>query len=60
MKQIQVFNKIKKQTNYFFFLNIFYEFKNVAQILGSAKAEVYSELCQTSNKKLFAVTVRRC
>ena len=49
-----------QKTNYFFFLNIIYEFKIVAQILGNARAEVYSELCQTSNTKLFAITVRLC
>ena len=52
--------KSKNKQTTFFFLNIIYEFKIVAQILGNARAEVYSELCQTSNTKLFAITVRLC
>ena len=56
---MQVFNKTKKLTDYFFFLDIIYEFKNVAQIMGNARGKVYSEICQTPNTKLFAATVRR-
>ena len=54
------FSTKSKNKQLFFFLNIIYEFKIVAQILGNARAEVYSELCQTSNTKLFAITVRLC
>ena len=52
--------KSKNKQTTFFFLNIIYEFKNVAQILGNARVKVYSELCQTPNTKLFAITIRLC
>ena len=55
LKQIIVFDKTKKWTKNSFFLNVIDEF-NVAQTLVSAKVEVYSEPCQTSKIKLFAIT----
>ena len=59
-KKCKFSTKSKNKQTTFLFLNITYEFEIAAQILGNAKTKVYSELCQTSNMKLFAITVRLC